>query len=205
MPCPHCKDSRVTHSSSNEELKKLGYTEWYLDIDENTNPDVKFCPYCGTSLIKKEYVCNNCQDRKQWYSEDNGQVITCKYCYRQNLCLHCLENGYWKDEDKCPACAKKGHTSPWQVSECEQCQEDFFDIMQKNHNVFEHHPSSKYISRKVIKALGVGNGSANDIQNRIVQSGFNVIIADVRAAICELIENKVVKVNKEGLYELCDV
>lgn len=24
----------------------------------------------------------------------------------ENMCMHCLEEGYWEDEDKCPKCAK---------------------------------------------------------------------------------------------------
>jgi len=30
----------------------------------------------------------------------------------ESICLHCLESGYWEDEDKCPKCEKEGHSSP---------------------------------------------------------------------------------------------
>ena len=42
-----------------------------------------------------------------------------------NLCLHCLEEGDWTDEDKCPSCESKGHTSPWGVGLCKVCNEEF--------------------------------------------------------------------------------
>lgn len=42
------------------------------------------------------------------------------------LCMHCLEEGDWIDEDKCPACEKSGHSSPWKVGKCPACNEEFF-------------------------------------------------------------------------------
>lgn len=47
----------------------------------------------------------------------------------QNMCLHCLEEGDWTDEDKCPDCASKGHTSPWRAGSCAACNKDFYDKM----------------------------------------------------------------------------
>ncbi len=43
------------------------------------------------------------------------------------LCMHCLKEGSWEDEDCCPKCREKGHVSPWQVSQCPACNKDFFD------------------------------------------------------------------------------
>ncbi len=45
------------------------------------------------------------------------------------MCLHCLEEGDWDDEDKCPKCAAAGHTSPWTVSGCEACNRNYFAKM----------------------------------------------------------------------------
>ncbi len=28
------------------------------------------------------FRCANCRDKKQWYSEDNGQVVTCAVCVK---------------------------------------------------------------------------------------------------------------------------
>lgn len=41
----------------------------------------------------------------------------------EDICSHCLELGYWEDEDKCPKCSREGHTSPWRVGSCKKCQE----------------------------------------------------------------------------------
>lgn len=175
MPCPSCKDDRV----------ELAFEDkWCLTIDEYCNYDVKYCPYCGWALAPKKEP-------------------KCAACTREQLCMHCLNSGFWADEDKCPSCAANGHTSPWGVGQCEVCNENYFDSIQKIHNKFEHHPCEIYVRRKVVKALGAGPGSINDIQNRIVESGFNLIISDIKAAVLELIENKVVKVSQEGLYCLC--
>ncbi len=46
-----------------------------------------------------------------------------------NQCMHCLQEGNWTDEDKCPQCASTGHTSPWEVSSCPACNKQFFDKM----------------------------------------------------------------------------
>ncbi len=43
------------------------------------------------------------------------------------LCMHCLEEGTWTDEDCCPKCREKGHVSPWSVSKCPACNQEFFD------------------------------------------------------------------------------
>ena len=45
------------------------------------------------------------------------------------MCMHCLEEGDWADEDKCPKCAATGHTSPWEVSKCPACNDEFFATM----------------------------------------------------------------------------
>lgn len=50
---------------------------------------------------------------------------------RNNMCMHCLEEGDWEDEDKCPACESTGHISPWQVSKCPACNKEYFDKMDK--------------------------------------------------------------------------
>lgn len=42
------------------------------------------------------------------------------------MCMHCLEEGDWSDEDKCPRCEAKGHVSPWEVSKCPACNKEFF-------------------------------------------------------------------------------
>lgn len=47
------------------------------------------------------------------------------------LCMHCLEEGNWTDEDKCPRCARKGHVSPWEVSKCPACNQEFTDSMKE--------------------------------------------------------------------------
>lgn len=47
-----------------------------------------------------------------------------------NMCMHCLKEGNWENEDICPKCeAAGGHVSPWQVSQCEACNQKFFDKM----------------------------------------------------------------------------
>jgi RecJ-like exonuclease len=46
-----------------------------------------------------------------------------------NMCMHCLEEGTWEDEDKCPICDEKGHVSPWQ--NCEVCDKIYFDNINK--------------------------------------------------------------------------
>lgn len=46
-----------------------------------------------------------------------------------NMCLHCLDEGNWTDEDKCLTCEAKGHVSPWGVSKCPQCNKDYFTKM----------------------------------------------------------------------------
>lgn len=46
----------------------------------------------------------------------------------ENMCLHCLEEGNWTDEDKCPSCASKGHVSPWSVGSCQAC---YFEYKEK--------------------------------------------------------------------------
>lgn len=43
--------------------------------------------------------------------------------------MHCLREGDWGDEDKCPSCADLGHTSPWRVSACPACNKEFFDAI----------------------------------------------------------------------------
>lgn len=45
------------------------------------------------------------------------------------LCMHCLKEGDWTDEDKCPRCERKGHVSPWAVSKCPACNEEFSKSM----------------------------------------------------------------------------
>lgn len=45
------------------------------------------------------------------------------------MCMHCLEEGEWADEDKCPKCAADGHASPWRVGACPACNKSFFDKM----------------------------------------------------------------------------
>lgn len=47
------------------------------------------------------------------------------------LCMHCLEGGSWQDEDCCPKCKENGHVSPWQVSKCPACNQEFFDKMRE--------------------------------------------------------------------------
>lgn len=47
----------------------------------------------------------------------------------ETLCLHCLNEGEWEDDDKCPTCAAAGHTSPWRVGSCEECSRQFFAKM----------------------------------------------------------------------------
>ncbi len=42
----------------------------------------------------------------------------------KNMCSHCLDEGYWSDEDKCPKCTKDGHMSPWGVNSCKQCDKE---------------------------------------------------------------------------------
>ncbi len=46
-----------------------------------------------------------------------------------NLCLHCLEEGDWYDDDCCPTCRVGGHESPWRVSSCRACNSQFFAKM----------------------------------------------------------------------------
>lgn len=45
------------------------------------------------------------------------------------ICMHCLNSGNWIDEDKCPDCDAKGHISPWIVSGCPACNQEFTDAM----------------------------------------------------------------------------
>ena len=45
------------------------------------------------------------------------------------ICMHCLREGDWVDEDKCPRCSDKGHTSPWEVGKCPVCNQEFIDSM----------------------------------------------------------------------------
>ncbi len=45
------------------------------------------------------------------------------------LCMHCLEEGRWEDEDCCPKCREKGHVSPWRVSQCPGCNAEFHEKM----------------------------------------------------------------------------
>lgn len=46
---------------------------------------------------------------------------------REMLCLHCLKEGDWTDEDKCPKCEQSGHVSPWAVSACPACNQIYND------------------------------------------------------------------------------
>lgn len=48
-----------------------------------------------------------------------------------NICMHCVEEGDWTDEDKCPKCASEGHISPWRVSQCPACNEEFHKKIDK--------------------------------------------------------------------------
>lgn len=41
------------------------------------------------------------------------------------LCMHCLEEGDWSDEDKCPQCERVGHESPWGVNKCGACKQEY--------------------------------------------------------------------------------
>jgi len=43
--------------------------------------------------------------------------------------MHCLEEGEWTDDDVCPPCKAKGHVSPWRVSQCPVCNQEFFDAI----------------------------------------------------------------------------
>lgn len=184
MPCPNCKDDRVSHFNSSKEMKEKGYTEWYLGIDENANPDLMYCPYCG------------------WALEPKIQP-KCSACTREQLCLHCLNSGFWVDEDKCPSCAANGHTSPWQVSKCEQCNEDYYDSTYKGKDSFANRcPSSEYVCRKVIKALKEGEASSNDIQIRIANVGIKLHIDDIRSALCKLLDDQLIRFNLNRRYEL---
>lgn len=45
--------------------------------------------------------------------------------------MHCLEEGDWTDEDKCPSCEAKGHVSPWAVSQCPACNAEYFAKVNK--------------------------------------------------------------------------
>ena len=47
------------------------------------------------------------------------------------MCMHCLEEGDWTDEDVCPTCKEKGHESPWAVSKCSACNKEYYDHMDK--------------------------------------------------------------------------
>lgn len=46
------------------------------------------------------------------------------------FCMHCLKYGDWVDEDKCPKCTNMGHTSPWTVGGCFQCNNEYFHKME---------------------------------------------------------------------------
>ena len=48
-----------------------------------------------------------------------------------NICFHCLEEGEWEDEDKCPSCATVGHVSPWEVSKCPVCNAEYYAKMEE--------------------------------------------------------------------------
>lgn len=65
---------------------------------------------------------------KPWDNEDYKRWLKYKNIV-ENMCLHCLEEGYWIDEDKCPNCATKGHVSPWEVSQCPACNKEYRDKM----------------------------------------------------------------------------
>lgn len=127
MACPNCKHERI---------RTIDGAEWYFSCeeDQNTNDGLifKYCPYCGCSLnVKKEPKCWACLDRQGWYCMETGVWIGCTACVPANICMHCLESGYWRDEDKCPSCESLGHTSPWAVGGCEACNKDFFAHMKK--------------------------------------------------------------------------
>lgn len=47
------------------------------------------------------------------------------------MCLHCFDEGDWPDDDKCPACAAAGHTSPWAVGTCPACNREYFAAIAK--------------------------------------------------------------------------
>ena len=46
------------------------------------------------------------------------------------MCFHCLEEGEWEDDDKCPSCATAGHVSPWEVSKCPVCNAEYYAKME---------------------------------------------------------------------------
>lgn len=48
-----------------------------------------------------------------------------------NMCMHCLEEGNWEDEDKCPKCKEAGHTSPWGVNQCLECNRQYERTIEK--------------------------------------------------------------------------
>lgn len=67
-----------------------------------------------------------------------------------NQCYHCLEEGDWTDEDKCPKCESEGHTSPWRVSACPACNKSYYDgiaaIMAKiNERTMNMHPAISHV------------------------------------------------------------
>ena len=54
-----------------------------------------------------------------------------RLCMNENMCLHCLEEGDWTNEDVCPKCQSEGHKSPWEVSRCPACNKIYQEKMDK--------------------------------------------------------------------------
>lgn len=71
----------------------------------------------------------NCINIDDFYPANSTKITIQDFYPSETLCCHCLESGYWEDEDKCPKCTKEGHTSPWRVSSCPVCNKEYHDKM----------------------------------------------------------------------------
>lgn len=160
MACPSCKHDRI---------RTIDGAEWYFSCnEENCYEDLifKFCPYCGVQLTKQKAA----------------KPI-------ENVCLHCLESGNWPNEDVCPKCEQEGHTFPWGVNQCDQCDENYYDSINKIRNIFERHPADRYIKRKVLRILGQHGEvylTPEFIQNEILKTGIKIHLDDIKAALFDL-------------------
>lgn len=86
------------------------------------------------------------------------------------LCMHCLEDGEWEDEDKCPNCAEDGHESPWVVSKCGACNAEYYkkmDELCKKIGVTPHRPNrDKEIKDALQMAVDYYKLNVNDFDKK---------------------------------------
>ncbi len=92
-----------------------------------------------------------------------------------NMCMHCLDEGDWEDEDACPKCRLEGHVSPWQVSQCPACNKQFFDSMKelkdRINKRIENERTSNGVSNEATRCPQVSGGANKESDARCCHGG----------------------------------